>query len=73
MHDKDALSGILWLLEILFKKSGVTLAQRLEESYDKYGYFKEAFPMLQKEANIRELIFPRKRLWASLKARERVF
>ena len=50
MHDKDALSGILWLLEIFgrSRNQGVSLVQRLEGIYDTYGYYKEAFPMLQK-------------------------
>lgn len=59
MHDKDALSGILWLLEIFgrLRSQGSSLTVRLEEIYSSYGYFKEAFPMLQKGINYSGVTF----------------
>jgi acetate kinase len=49
-HDKDALSGVMWFVEIMgrLRKDGLTLNDRLIEIYKEYGYFSERFPMLEK-------------------------
>ncbi|MBI4398098.1 MAG: hypothetical protein HY586_03125, partial [Candidatus Omnitrophica bacterium] len=42
-HDKDAISGLTWFVEILgrLNRHGVSFLKRLEEIYKKYGYFSE--------------------------------
>ena len=42
-HDKDAISGLMWFIEIFgrLRKEGITLEARLNEIYEKYGYFSE--------------------------------
>ncbi len=49
-HDKDALAGVMWFVEIMgrLRKDGLTLNDRLTEIYKTYSYFSERFPMLEK-------------------------
>lgn len=47
-HDKDAIAGQMWFVELMGRlmKQGVSLAERFDEMYRTYGYFREGFPML---------------------------
>jgi len=49
-HDKDAISGTMWFVEILgrLRKENISLENRLEDIYKTYGYFTEPFPMFSK-------------------------
>ena len=71
-HDKDAISGLMWFVEIhgRLKQQGITMADRLKEIYETYGYFKEGFPMLTKGTEYAEVSFSEAEAMDIIKADE---